>query len=116
MDRVRDTRERRYRISLNLGWLACLVVGPYPIFQCGNYHGRVNAYREEHAQKLYYLEREAEVAREAGQGEIYYILLPMELKELQSSEERYGALTFVWAFVEGNPGTAFVSWRIEGTG
>jgi hypothetical protein len=71
MDRVISTRERRYRRILGLGWFACLVLGPYLIFQFGNYHGRVDAYREEHAQKLYYLERAAEAAREAAQGEIY---------------------------------------------
>ncbi len=93
--------ERRYRLILDLAWLACLLVGPYLVFEFGNYRGQVNAYREEHAQELYYREQEAKADVAAGRGETYYILLPERLKELQSSEEVYGWLAFVWVFVAG---------------
>ncbi len=91
--------ERRYQRILNLAWVTCLLIGPCLVFEFGNYHGQVNAYREEHAQELYYREQEAQADRNAGRGETHYIMLPTHLKELEGSEEVYGTLAFVWVFV-----------------
>ena len=90
--------ERRYRGILNVTWVACLLIGPYLVFEFGNYHGQVHGYREEHTQELYHREQEAQADRDAGRGETYHIMLPPHLKELQSTEEVYGAFVFVWAF------------------
>jgi hypothetical protein len=89
--------ERRYRRILNVAWAACLLIGPYLVFELGNYHGQVNAYREEHAQELYHREQEAQAHQDAGYG--YYLLKPPQLSELESSQEIYGILAFVWIFV-----------------
>ena len=94
-------RDERRRRILNLAWLACIVVGPWLFFECGNYYGQVKAYREEHERELYLREQKdratglAEYAYETGQSPL---LLPLHLKKLEHSEDLYGALTFVWVF------------------
>jgi hypothetical protein len=50
---------RRGRFLLNVAWLACLGLGPYLVFECGKYRGRVEAYKEEHSRELYYINQEA---------------------------------------------------------
>ena len=93
---------RRGRFILGFTWLACLVLGPYWIFEFGNYHGQVKAYREEHSQELYATERQDRVsgaeayAIDTGQPNL---LLPLELYRLERSEEIYSMLAFVWIFV-----------------
>src|SRR5713101_5011526 len=89
--------ERRYRRILNLAWVTFLLIGPCLVFEFGNYHGQVNAYREEHAQELYYREQEAQADQDAGRG--YYLLKPPQLSKLESSQEIYGILAFMWIFV-----------------
>lgn len=93
---------RRGRFVLGLTWLACLVLGPYWVFEFGNYHGQVKAYREEHSQELYAQEQKdrapgAEAyAIDTGQPSLRR---PLELSKLESSQEIYSFLAFVWIFV-----------------
>jgi hypothetical protein len=88
---------RRGKLLSGILWLACLATGPWLVFEAGYYHGQVKEYREEHAQELYYREQEAKREEAAGMG--YYLLLPGELRELQSSEEIYGLCSLLWPFV-----------------
>ena len=103
--------ERRYRRIVNLAWVACIIVGPCLFFECGNYYGQVKAYREEHSQELYRIEQESNAYKNAGRETyesvgIYNSLFPTELRELQSSEEIYGTLAFMWVFVTVGVGSA----------
>jgi hypothetical protein len=95
---------RRGRLILGIAWAACLVLGPYWVFEFGSYHGQVKAYREEHFDELRYQEQKARAsgveayAIETGQTSV---LLPLRLQELESSEESYFAFVFFWAFIIG---------------
>ncbi len=101
---------RRVRLILGIGWLGCLALGPYLTFEFGNYHGQVQAYREEHHKELYYREQKDRAtgaegyALETGQPSV---LLPIQLQELEGLEQRYGALSLVWVFV------AVGVWRLK---
>jgi hypothetical protein len=98
------TAYRRGRFLLAIVWVGCLALGPYLIFESGSYFGQAKAYREEHANQLYYRAQRDRLsgveayAVETGQASS---LAPPHLQELQSSEEVYFSLVFVWAWIVG---------------
>jgi hypothetical protein len=96
---------RRGRLILGIAWAACLVLGPYWVFEFGSYHGQVKAYREEHFDELHYQEQKDRASGLEAYGvetSQAHTLLPLDLQELKRSEESYLALVFFWTFFAGS--------------
>lgn len=93
----------RYRRTMNIAWVACLIAGAFLIFQLGNYHGRIMEYREEHFLELLKQAQEDRIsgledyAEKTGEP----LPEPNELRDLADITEKYFLAALLWLAIFG---------------